>query len=248
MKHLINKLSAFLVMLMCVSAVAQAQTEGTTMVVTKTNGEETRFVAKNIAKVEWTNEDPRIGIGKAKANIGGNQVDVKWIQLWADGPKFAEYNVGATSATEYGGYYCWGKSIDKDSNRAYKEGTDALTGTDDTATNLWGSNWRMPSQAELEALLVNCNTEWTSNYKESDVKGRIFTGKGDYKGNSIFLPAAGAFFNNSVNDLGGNDYYWTSTPNLSRDAFCLDSDAGGYKKVNAYDRSYGHSVRAVLAE
>ena len=46
-----------------------------------------------------------IGRGKAKRD---DNIDVNWIQLWAGGPKFAEYNVGATSVTDYGGYYCWG--------------------------------------------------------------------------------------------------------------------------------------------
>lgn len=36
------------------------------------------------------------GTGTAKATIGATQVDVKWVQLWVDGPKFAEYNVGVT--------------------------------------------------------------------------------------------------------------------------------------------------------
>ncbi len=41
-----------------------------------------------------------------KAYATGPDCDVNWVQLWKNGPKFAEYNVGATSVTDYGGYYC----------------------------------------------------------------------------------------------------------------------------------------------
>ncbi|MDO4824289.1 MAG: hypothetical protein Q4A08_09010, partial [Bacteroidales bacterium] len=37
---------------------------------------------------------PSATTGTAKATIGGSEVDVKWVQLWENGPKFAEYNVG----------------------------------------------------------------------------------------------------------------------------------------------------------
>ena len=149
---------------------------------------------------------------------------MKWVRLWEGGPKFAEYNVGVTDgkAESYGGYYCWGKATDKDSQGAYKDGTSALTGTDDTATNLWGDNWRMPKKAELEALLDtnNCKFTWTKDYNGTGVKGLLCTGKGAYASNSVFLPAAG---------------------------FCDGGDVRG-QGVGNYFRGNGYSVRAVLAE
>lgn len=48
--------------------------------------------------------------GTAKANINGTEKDVKWVQLWENGPKFAEFNVGATSVTECGDYFAWGET------------------------------------------------------------------------------------------------------------------------------------------
>lgn len=181
------------------------------------------------------------GTAKRKGNI-----DVKWVQLWEDGPKFAEYNVGTNKnrAQDYGGHYCWGSSIDKDPNAAYNSGTDALSGTDDTATNLWGSNWRMPTQAELQALIANCDVEWTTF---NGVNGRKFTGKGDYASNSVFFPAAGLCNNGDVSDQGGFGACWSSTPNGSSYAFYLGFDSN-YKYVFLDDRFYGYSVRAVLAE
>lgn len=139
-----------------------------------------------------------------------NGETVGWVQLWADGPKFAEYNVGVTDgkAESIGGYYCRGKSIDKDPNHAYNNQTSVLTGNDDTATNLWGDNWRMPTQAEFEALLANCDQAWT---QVNDVNGYKFTGRDLYASNSLFLPATGAYQYNYIRDPG-QGFYWSSSP------------------------------------
>lgn len=184
--------------------------------------------------------------GTAKATINGSDVDVNWVQLWAGGPKFAEFNVGAANnkAEDYGGYYCWGSSINKDSNYWFKDGVSALTGKDDTATNLWGSNWRMPTKAELYDLLANCDVAWTTF---SGVKGRKFTGKDDYKDNSVFLPAAGYFITGIVHSYGNYANYWSSTPSGSDYAYFLVFAFNSYDVVYDY-RHLGYSVRAVLAE
>ena len=174
-----------------------------------------------------------------------SNIDVAWVQLWDNGPKFAEYNVGATSVNEYGGYYCWGSSLDKDSDAAYKSGTDALTGTDDTATNLWGSNWRMPTQAELQALLENCDVEWIT---VNDMNGCKFTGKNNYASNSVFFPAAGDYVNGKVSGIPGRlGFYWSSSP-CGNDSFCLSIFSHTQNVYNDGPRNYSYSVRAVLAE
>ncbi len=177
------------------------------------------------------------------ARTGGN---VNWVQLWAGGPKFAEVNVGVTDgkAESYGGYYCWGKAIDQDSSGSYKGGESALSGDDDTATNLWGGNWRMPTQTDLQKLLSNCTVEWT---QVKSMNGCKFTGKGAYASNSVFLPAAGY---RSGGFAGGQDYggyYWSSSPAGSLNACYLGFNSGGQDVYN-YGRGSGYSVRAVLAE
>ncbi|MCQ2052234.1 MAG: DUF1566 domain-containing protein [Bacteroidaceae bacterium] len=188
--------------------------------------------------------------GKAEAKGIGK---VRWVQLWDGGPKFAEFNVGVTDGKEesFGGYYCWGSSINKDSNAAFKSGTDALTGTDDTATNLWGSNWRMPTQKELAALLnqKNCICTWTENYKGTGVNGLLCTGKDAYSSNSVFLPAAGYCYGGDVRGQGNYGHYWSSTPypyeSSHADNLCFNS---GDLYVSYYYCGIGISVRAVLAE
>ena len=186
--------------------------------------------------------------GTAKAKIGESEVDVNWVQLWAGGPKFAEYNVGAANkkAEDYGVYYCWGSNIDTDSKRAYKIGTDALTGNSDTATNLWGSNWRMPTREELEALVndKNCTCTWTT---QNSVEGLLCTGRGAYSSNSVFLPAAGGCFYGYVFGQDYYGYYWSSTPDGSLYAYYLNFYSGR-QYVDDDGRDRGYSVRAVLNE
>ena len=198
------------------------------------------------------------GQGEAKATGIGN---VRWIQLWKDGPKFAEYNVGTTSVEDYGGYYTWGGAYANGEGITWYDdhntGTTSLTGNDDTATALWGSKWRMPTNAELDdakgGLLYECNCTWTENYKGTDINGLLCTGKGDYESNSVFLPATGYCWQGEVKDLGNFGSYWSSTPH--------DNDSWawilgfGFDKYDVYDQSVkgrasqsGFSVRPVLAE
>ena len=182
-------------------------------------------------------------------------VSVNWVQLWENGPKFAEYNVGATSVTDYGGYYNWGMSeVQTKANYTnYQSGTDALSGETDTATNLWGSKWLMPTSAELSdaegGLLYECDCVWTENYNGTGANGLLCTGKEGtaYENNSVFLPAAGRCDSGDFFGQGNFVFYWSSTPNGSNNAYCLDFSSGVQDVYGDY-RESGYSVRAVLNE
>ena len=200
-----------------------------------------------VGKLTLTGKEFTFPFGQGKEAAEGIG-KVRWVQLWENGPKFAEYNVGATSATEYGDYYAWGGSQNKvDDHNTANTGSWNLTGTDDTATNLWGSKWRMPTQAELENLLKsdNCNVEWKDDY--NGTAGLLCTGKDAYSSNSVFLPAAGNCYSGHVIFQGFNGYYWSSTPSGSDSAYDLNFDSGG-QFVSGDGRDSGYSVRAVLAE
>lgn len=159
---------------------------------------------------------PITGTAKRIGNI-----DVPWVQLWENGPKFAVYNVGATnSAEELGGHYCWGGSKDNGVDDYYigdlTGGDITLKGDYDTATKLWGSNWRMPSPEELVDLWAYDNTsyQYIENYQGTGINGYLFTGKGYYKDNSLFLPFAGfvRYDDGKLITEGENEYayYWTN--------------------------------------
>ena len=176
---------------------------------------------------------------------------MNWVQLWANGPKFAEYNVGAASATEYGGYYTWGGYNDKEEDY-YNTGVSNLSCTGnfitDTATNIWGSNWRMPTKEELDKLLANCDVAWTNDYKgdNTNIKGAIFTGKQGtaFASNSVFLPAAGFCASGTVLGQGGYGYFWSSTPNGGNNAYSLLFGSVNLAVGSNY-RGNGQSVRSV---
>ena len=199
--------------------------------------------------------------GTAKAKINGVETDVKWIQLWEGGPKFAEYNVGVTDgkAESYGGYYCWGGTYNNNPALEGFKWTDdhnsndaVLTGDTDTATKLWGSNWRMPTYYEFEALLNsnNCTCTWTTNYNETGINGLLCQGKEDtaYESNSVFLPAASICESGEVQAPGKNGIY-VSTAFVMNGMWGMLFHASGRSMNTYYNRSkYAFTIRPVLAK
>ena len=208
-----------------------------------------------VGKLTLTGKEFTFPFGQGKEAAEGIG-KVRWVQLWENGPKFAEYNVGATSATEYGGYYTWGGTYANGKGITWTddhiEGTSNLSCTGDnitdTATKLWGENWRMPTKEEFSNLLAKCDVKWidgsTEKYNNTTVTGLLCTGKGAYSSNSVFLPAAG-FYDNIGVHVEGSGFYWSSTANGDY-AYYLYFNSGDQKLD--YDRGYGYSVRAVLAK
>jgi hypothetical protein len=201
----------------------------------------------------------------------GKFVDLGLSVLWA------KMNVGASSETDYGNYYAWGEISTKSdyswSTYAYGTSSSSLTKytssdgktelemSDDVARRHadWGGSCRMPTKAEFEELVNNCNIEWgqmvngTFTAKESGSGagyGRRFTSKIDgYTEKSIFLPAAGYRRGASLDYQGSGGYYWSSSllsdgPNGAWD-LCFNSGSAGMYRSNRY---YGYSVRAVQSK
>ena len=73
------------------------------------------------------------------------------------GTKWATMNVGASSETDYGNYYQYGKGAAQyaatsgDSN--YSGTEDPLDSSVDTAVQVWGGQWHMPTIAQIEELI-----------------------------------------------------------------------------------------------
>ena len=113
----------------------------------------------------------------------------------------------------------------------------------DAANVHWGNGWRMPTNAEFDALIKNCDWSWAT---QNGVNGYIVKGRGAYVSNSIFLPAAGYGNGASFINSGSNGSYRSSVP-----------DSGGYGTWDLvfgssylgtynYGRYDGQSVRPVL--
>ena len=169
------------------------------------------------------------------------------------GTKWACSNVGATKPEEYGGYYAWGETEEKDvysvdlyeyyqNGRYVNLGSD-ISGTDyDVAHVKWGGKWCMPTLDDIKELLDNCMSDWTM---VSGVHGRKFTSK--INGNSIFVPAAGSRWYGDLLDAGEYGSYWSSTqdPGYSNHAYSLYFTSG-YAFWDSYYRIDGRCVRPVV--
>ena len=183
------------------------------------------------------------------------------------GLKWAKTNLGAEKESDYGIMFAWGqtdnavatKFVDSENypyswaTYKYYNGTSntltkytatdnktTLDPEDDAATQIMGSDWRMPTQTEWQELLNNTTNEWT---QVNGVNGRKFTA---LNGNSIFIPAAGSCGNGSVGSVGGDCVVWSSSLHTSYPdkAWCLYFSSG-HCNTYGYDRFYGRSVRGV---
>ena len=180
--------------------------------------------------------------------------EIGWVQLWEDGPKFAVCNIGAENnkAEDYGGYYTWGGTYKNGTGIEWQDdhntGSVDLKGEYDTATKLWGDNWRMPTKEEFEALInnENCTCTWAT---QNGVNGLLCTGKEGtaFASNSVFLPAAGYFpIDTDVRGMGG--YYWSSTHYAdSYNAYDMHFNLNSHV-MSGNTCKHGYSVRAVLNE
>ena len=173
--------------------------------------------------------------------------------------KWATQNVGASSLSDYGGYYAWGETRTKSSYDwsnyfdcldstggswgTYKIGgktSISPTSGHDIARENWGGTWRMPTDAELEELCKKCDWTWTS---QDGHNGYKVTGP---NGNSIFLPNAGCRYDTDRILVGEYGSYWSSTLSSSSSyvARYLNFSSFSHDTYNG-GRSNGRSVRPV---
>ena len=243
------------ILAVCLLSLATAASAQKTYVHITANGTQYDFASDEITSMTMdTKAPPTTGTAKAKLD-GTTEVDVTWVQLWANGPKWATINVGVTSTSAtgtglYGGYYCWGKTTNKDSGGAYDSSTSTLGDTNDTATQLWGSNWKMPTSTDLANLLSTDYTDggtWVTSYNSVSVNGLLVKGKPGtaYATNEVFFPAAGFSNLGDVDFVGYSGYYWSSSPYDDYLAYYLNFRSGD-QYVDYNYKDYGFSVRAVV--
>lgn len=212
---------------------------------------------------------------KHRTDIGTSTNGHPYVDLGlTSGTLWATMNVGAESATEYGGYYQWGDTEDKRNATCnwntykysddegtefskYNTGLNGYGGTidnkitigleDDAARANMGGDWKMPSSAQMDELVQETNNEWVTNYEGSGINGILFVSKTN--GNSIFIPASGYREDSSVYRQGYDSYLWSSSlvaayPNFAMVLFFFYS---GYIGPDSHDlRSSGFCVRGVL--
>ncbi len=179
------------------------------------------------------------------------------------GLKWATCNVGANSPEDYGSYYAWGETEEKEkydwttykwckgnSFTLTKYCTDNYYGTvdnktvldtaDDVAHVKWGGNWRMPTADEYQELIDRCDWAWTTL---NGVRGYRVTGM---NGNSIFLPATGYLNGTQVLNNGTDGVYWSSSLYSNNNGSVYRLYFNSYSRSSFYNgRYYGNTVRPV---
>ena len=160
---------------------------------------------------------------------------------------FATCNVGATKETDYGNYYMYGKGSRtyNSSDSKYEGMEDPLASTADTATQVMGSGWRMPTQAELRDLINKTNYTWVTNFNGSGINGGKFTSKTNPNA-YMFIPAAGYYDGGSLDKEGSRSFVWSSSPYDSSLAYNFAFSSGS-ENMGYFYRYCGTPVRGVHA-
>lgn len=211
---------------------------------------------KPISHAKNNNEESNsnVTVSKADGIINGHG----YVDLGLpSGLKWATCNIGANSPSEYGNYYAWSETTTKnkyteDNCAVYRKDTTWLkqTGIIDDNGNLtpmydaaranWGGSWRMPSRAEYEELMHNCNWGWATI---NEVDGFLFVGKND---KSIFLPLVGSMDESSIDLIGEDCMMWTSTVDVTdpeaATGLCVGKD---WHNINWFYRYFGLTIRPV---
>lgn len=169
---------------------------------------------------------------------------------------WSQVNLGTTKASEAGNYYAWGETAANtyydgsnykfNSTTSYKDdGRTLLEADDDAATQVWGSQFRMPTQADFEELLAN--TTQQPLYIEGAFVGYYFISKTTEA--NILLSVTG--YKNGAASADAVDtnygYYWTSNCSASdySNAACFKFYDVKVYGVENQGRPYGCAVRPV---
>lgn len=129
--------------------------------------------------------------------------------------KWAKWNIGAESTSEYGGYYGWGDNtgelVSPYANKyAVGNTSSSIAGNPnyDLAVAKWGGHWRLPTKAEYEEMVsAAVNAAWTYD-ASGGVKKYIATFS---NGNKLEFPYDG-YMNSSCTEKSydTHGFYWTA--------------------------------------
>jgi len=172
------------------------------------------------------------------------------------GTKWASYNLGAAKIEDYGCYFAWGETEEKDrykwstyslcddgnERKCHNIGSDIAGTQYDAARQMWGGSWQMPDYDQWLELKENTSYSMTTINGVNCCK---LTGK---NGKSIYLPATGQFDDYRVvyTDMQGN--YWSSSKYGESTAYMafFTEESGGFLTWGSSGRCAGFSIRPVI--
>ena len=182
------------------------------------------------------------------------------------GTLWATCNVGASKPSDAGLYFQWGDTIGYTADQVgtgdgkkafswadykwsvngsssnfskYKTPGAILDLEDDAAHVNMGGDWHMPTPEQIQELINETDNTWTT-------QGRLFKSKKD-DSKSIFVPAAGYAYYDSLHNEGSEADVWSSvlgTNSVGRGQYLYFNSSNVY--LDNYFRYYGFSVRGVL--
>lgn len=167
-----------------------------------------------------------------------------------NGVNWAKWNIGASAVGGYGDYFAWGAIYPQDdySDSDYREGSIVtnLSPEKDVAYQKLGSEWHMPSQAEINSIIANGITwNWISDTSTYGTVGyevyETFS-----PSNKLFIPAAGYRYYYPVR-AGTDGDYWSAQYFNNNCAGLIYFDNGKYKWSTSLNRYFGAPVRPVKA-
>ena len=162
------------------------------------------------------------------------------VQLWEDGPYWADRNIGAENPWDFGYYFWWGDTV------GYKRINDIWVASDGSSSNfsfqknntptygkdigtLRNEGWITSDNVlalEHDAARAQWGGEWRMPTKQemeglcqkcdwtwtkmNGVRGYIVRGRGGYASDSIFIPCAGNGYRTSLLGSGSGGGFWSS--------------------------------------
>ena len=198
----------------------------------------------------------------------------KKVQLWKNGPYWAETNVGAEKSWESGYYFWWGDTI------GYKYVDGKWVASDGSSSNFLFEKENVPNKDKKKSDLRHegwitadgvlapkhdaAHVHWGGKWRMptsqelndlydkcnwqwsvlNGVSGYFVRGRNDYASASIFLPCTGYGNGTWFCDAGSCGSYWSSDPGS------VGLSLGFYFDSSHHSTSYGHrglgqSVRPV---
>ena len=197
------------------------------------------------------------------------------VQLWEDGPYWAEMNIGAEEPWENGLCFWWGDTV------GYRREGSAWVASDGSSSNFSFDSGNTPTYNKSASTLQNegwitsagvlapghdaAQVHWGGEWRmptqselsalngncdwtwttTNGVKGCVVHGRGEYASACIFLPATGYGNGTSLTSAGSYGYLWSSVPYSSTDSSWSIATSSGYHGVGRCNRFLGLSVRPV---
>jgi uncharacterized protein (TIGR02145 family) len=169
------------------------------------------------------------------------------------GTLWATCNVGAENPWDCGDYFAWGETKTKEvygrETYIFQESPSTLDADHDAATANWGSEWRMPTQAEFQELKDNCQWEWVEDYNGKGINGYVVYHNDP--NTRLFFPAAGYYCDmydrgDVCSAVSHQGHYWSSSVYNDHTAYQLHLRSDGVHPNYMYHRDDGVTVRPVL--